>query len=130
MPRASKPKFFKKLAALCATALVATTLVASGASASHPEASLAGSNFEIDVDANLKVDDPAPSLDWANVTEIRATDKVNGTGDNSYAGGVKEDTSCPGEVTDSIPPNKSDLLSFHVYREPGTGSHPGFLNLA
>ncbi|MFJ2757157.1 collagen binding domain-containing protein [Nocardioides sp. NPDC087217] len=130
MPRATKPRLFKRLAALSATALVATTLVASGAAASHPEASLAGSNFEIDVDANLKVDDPAPSLDWANVTETRATDKVNGTGDNSYAGGVKEDTSCPGEVTDSIPPNKSDLLSFHVYREAGTGTHPGFLNLA
>lgn len=130
MPRAST-RFFKRMAALCATALVATTLVASGAAASHPEASLAGSDFEIDVDANLKVDDPAPpSLDWANVSEIRATDKVNGTGDNSYAGGVKEDTSCPGETTDSIPPNKSDLLSFHVYREAGTGSHPGFLNLA
>ncbi|SDK67452.1 hypothetical protein SAMN05428985_105214 [Nocardioides sp. YR527] len=130
MPRATNPRLFKRLAALSATALVATTLVASGAAASHPEASLAGSNFEIDVDANLKVDDPAPSLDWANVSEIRATDKVNGTGDNSYAGGVKEDTSCPGEVTDSIPPNKSDLLSFHVYREAGTGTHPGFLNLA
>jgi hypothetical protein len=101
------------------------------ASASHPEASLAGSNFEIDVDANLKVDDPAPpSLDWANVAEIRATDKVNGTGDDSYAGGVKEDTVCPAATTDSIPPNKSDLLSFHVYREAGTGGHPGFLNLA
>jgi hypothetical protein len=101
------------------------------ASASHPEASLAGSNFEIDTDANLKVDDPAPpSLDWANVAEIRATDKVNGTGDDSYAGGVKEDTVCPAATTDSIPPNKSDLLSFHVYREAGTGGHPGFLNLA
>jgi hypothetical protein len=98
--------------------------------ASHPEASLAGSNFEIDVDANLKVDDAEPSIDWASVTEIRATDKVNGTGDNSYAGGVKEDTVCPGETTDSIPPNKSDLLSFHVYREVGVGTHPGFLNLA
>jgi hypothetical protein len=99
--------------------------------ASHPEASLPGSNFEIDVDANLKVDDAAPpSLDWANVNETRATDKVNGTGDNSYAGGVKEDTVCPGETTDSIPPNKSDLLSFHVYQEAGTGSLPGFLNLA
>jgi hypothetical protein len=112
---------------------VAVLLVSSviQAYASHPEASLPGSNFEIDVDANLKVDDPAPpSLDWANVTEIRATDKVNGTGDDSYAGGVKEDTVCPGATTDSIPPNKSDLLSFHVYREPGTGTHPGFLNLA
>jgi len=98
--------------------------------ASHPEASLASSNFEIDVDANLKVDDAAPSIDWASVTEIRATDQVNGTGDDSYAGGVKEDTVCPGATTDSIPPNKSDLLSFHVYREPGVGTHPGFLNLA
>jgi hypothetical protein len=98
--------------------------------ASHPEASLLGSNFEIDVDANLKVDDSAPSTDWAGVSEIRATDRVNGTGDNSYAGGVKEDTVCPGATTDSIPPNKSDLLSFHVYREPGSGGHPGFLNLA
>src|SRR5215218_8077537 len=112
-------------------ALIAVAMfAASSALASHPEASLAGSNFEIDVDANLKVDDPAPSIDWASVTEIRATDKVNGTGDNSYAGGVKEDTTCPAETTDSIPPNKSDLLSFHVYREAGTGSHPGFLNLA
>jgi hypothetical protein len=98
--------------------------------ASHPEASLTGSNFEIDENANLKVDDPAPSTDWAGVSEIRATDKVNGTGDDSYAGGVKEDTVCPGATTDSIPPNKSGLLSFHVYREPGSGSHPGFLNLA
>jgi Prealbumin-like fold domain len=113
-------------------ALMAAALVlVIPAVASHPEASLAGSNFEIDVDANLKVDDPAPpSLDWANVNEIRATDKVNGTGDDSYSGGVKEDTVCPGATTDSIPPNKSDLLSFHVYREAGSGTHPGFLNLA
>ena len=33
------------------------------ATASHPEASLPGSNFEIDINANLKVDDPAPSID-------------------------------------------------------------------
>ena len=104
--------------------------VAIPAFASHPEASLSGSNFEIDSDANLKQDDTSPSIDWASVTEARQTDKVNGTGDNSYAGGVKEDTTCPGTTTDSIPPNKSDLLSFHVYREPGVGAHPGFLNLA
>jgi hypothetical protein len=107
-----------------------TVLIGTAALANHPEASLAGSTFEIDVDANLKVDDTSPSLDWANVTETRATDAVNGTGDNSYAGGVKEDTVCPGTTTDSIPPNKSDLLSFHVYREAGSGSHPGFLNVA
>src|SRR5215207_10241262 len=114
-----------------ALALIGATLVPTSAYASHPEASLPGSNFEIDVDANLKVDDPTPpSLDWANVNEIRATDAVNGTGDNSYSGGVKEDTVCPSETTDSIPPNKSDLLSFSVSREQGSGTHPGFLNLA
>jgi hypothetical protein len=124
--RARRRRLVAAATLLCGAGLIQIQ----SAEASHPEASLAGSNFEIDIDANLKVDDPAPpSLDWANVTEIRATDKVNGTGDNSYAGGVKEDTVCPGEKADSIPPNKSDLLSFHVYREPGVGTHPGFLNL-
>ena len=37
--------------------------------ASHPEASLQDSNFEIDTDANLKLDDPAPSIDWGSVWE-------------------------------------------------------------
>jgi hypothetical protein len=101
------------------------------ASASHPEVSLAGSNFEIDVDANLKVDDPAPSIDWANVTETRATDKPTGGTDDSYQGGVKEDTTCPAETTGTIPNNKSDLRTFHVYREAGNASNPaGYLNLA
>jgi hypothetical protein len=110
---------------------VVAIAVAASAIASHPEASLPGSNFEIDADANLRLDDPAPSIDWASVTEIRATDAVNGTGDNSYSGGVKEDTVCPSETTDSIPPNKSDLLSFHVYEEGGNLLNPaGYLNLA
>ena len=112
--------FLRRCVRPATIAAIAVLAMAVPAIASHPEASLSGSNFEIDVDANLKVDDPAPSsLDWANVTEVRATDAVNGTGDDSYSGGVKEDTVCPGETTDSIPPNKSDLLSFHVYEEAG-----------
>lgn len=105
------------------------------AAASHPEASLPGSDFEIDEDANLVQDDPAPSLDWTTLAhpdgpELRATDEATGQGDDSYKGGVKEDTACPDETTGSIPNNKSDLLTFHVYQEEGTGGHPGFLNLA
>ena len=112
-------------------AVIAAAALAVPAIASHPEASLAGSNFEIDVNANLKVDDPAPpSLDWANVIEARATDVATGTNDDSYSGGTKEDTACPGETTGSIPNNKSDLRTFHVYREAGSLGHPGFLNLA
>jgi Prealbumin-like fold domain len=112
-----------------AAGIFGALLLAIGASALAPPPSLSGSNFEIDTDANLRVDNTGAD-DWASVTEIRATDKVNGTGDNSYSGGVKENTVCPSETTDSIPPNKSDLLSFHVYREAGVGTHPGFLNLA
>jgi hypothetical protein len=105
--------------------LVAAAMVAAPAMASHPLATLTGSNFEIDDD-----DDPAPSLDWENVAEIRATDAETGQTDDSYKGGVKEDTECPDETTGSIPNNKSDLLTFSVYEEAGTGGHPGFLNLA
>jgi Prealbumin-like fold domain len=98
------------------------------ASASHPEASLPGSNFEIDTNANLKVDDPAPSIDWASVSEARKTDLATGANDDSYAGGTKEDDSCPGTTTGSIPNNKSDLLTFGAYVEPEANG-PGFLNL-
>lgn len=104
--------------------------------ASLSSASLAGSSFEIDTDANLIVNTPGNS-DWASLAhatasdpEKRATDLATGSNDNSYKGGVKEDTSCPAEETGSIPNNKSDLLTFHVYAEPGAGNHPGFLNLA
>lgn len=117
------------MAAAGAAVATVTALASSGAFASHPEASLPGSNFEIDVDANLRVDDAAPSIDWAGVTEIRAVDRPTGTADDSYQGGVKEDTSCPGETTGSIPNNKSDLRTFHVYRESGSGGHPGYLDL-
>jgi hypothetical protein len=103
-------------------------------------ATLAGSNFEIDPDANLRIGDPTPGTDdWANIPqtpatapklELRQTDKVNGTGDNAYAGGAKEDDTCPAVKEDSIPPNKSDLLSFHVYEEAATAGNKGFMNLA
>jgi hypothetical protein len=95
--------------------------------ASHPEVSLAGSNFEIDTDANLKVDDPAPSIDWASVTETRKADSPSGATDESFGNGTKEDTAVPSIVTGGIPPNKSDLKFFGVYQE-GTTSN-GFLNL-
>jgi hypothetical protein len=87
------------------------------ASASHPEVSLPGSNFEIDTDANLKLDDPAPSIDWATVSENRKADIAPGPTDDSFGQGTKEDTPVPTVVDGSIPPNKSDLLNFGVYQE-------------
>src|SRR6266511_180708 len=87
------------------------------ASASHPEVSLAGSNFEIDTDANLRLDDPAPSIDWATVADVRKADKPSGETDYSFGQGTKEDTPVPTVVDGSIPPQKSDLLNFGVYQE-------------
>jgi Prealbumin-like fold domain len=112
--------------AVAVVALVALAL-AVGASANHPEVSLQGSDFEIDTDANLRVDDPAPSLDWANVTEIRKADLPSGSGDNSFGQGAKEDTEVPTVVDGSIPPQKSDLLNFGVYLE--TNANGRVLNL-
>lgn len=98
--------------------LIFSGLVASPAQASHPEVSLPGSNFEIDTNANLKLDDPAPSIDWASVTgEPRKADKDTGATDDSFGQGTKEDTAVPSVVDGSIPPNKSDLLNFGVYLE-------------
>jgi hypothetical protein len=106
-------------------ALIVAVQVA--AFASHPEVTLPGSNFEIDTDANLKVDDPAPSIDWASVTETRKPDKASGSGDDSFGQGTKEDTPVPTVVSGSIPPNKSDLKTFGVYLE--SNANGNFLNL-
>jgi hypothetical protein len=117
-----------------------TVLIGATVLASHGLATLTGSNFEIDDSANLKVDHLGPPalVDWASLAnpidlsgpEVRAIDAPTGQNDDSYKGGVKEDTACPDETTGSIPNNKSDLLTLHVYEEPGVGTHPGFLNLA
>lgn len=79
--------------------------------------SLTGSNFEIDTDSNLKVDDDAPSIDWASVSETRKSDKDSGPGDDSFGNGTKEDTEVPSVIDGSIPPNKSDLKHFGVRLE-------------
>jgi hypothetical protein len=93
----------------------------------HGDVTLTGSNFEIDTDANLKVDHAAPSLDWANVTEDRKDDEPTGQNDNSFGQGSKEDDAVPSVVSGSIPPNKSDLKTFGVYQEENAGGK--FLNL-
>jgi hypothetical protein len=112
----------RRLAAVAALA-AATVLVP----AVHADAAqLPGSNFEIDNDANLKLDNPALA-DWASVSEIRKPDSTSGAGDESFGQGAKEDTPAPTVVSGSIPPNKSDLKFFGVYQEGTTAT--GFLNL-
>jgi hypothetical protein len=100
-------------------------------------ASLPGSTFEIDTDANLIVNAPATNIDWLNSTGSPPTmrtgvvvkpDKATGSGDDSFGQGAKEDTPVPTVVDGSIPPNKSDLLNFGVYLET-TASGARFLNV-
>ena len=115
-------------AVVAGVALVGGTLVTTNiALASHPEVSLTGSNFEIDTDANLKVDDASPSIDWASVTEDRKAELFTGSLDESFGNGSKENTPVPSVVDGGIPPNKSDLTHFGVYQEGDTTA--GFLNM-
>src|SRR5215207_1547089 len=99
--------------------------------ANHGLLTLAGSNFEIDTDANLAQDHASPSIDWQNegTTTFRSgvtwkADTASGSGDESFTQGTKEDTADPVVETGSIPPNKSDLKAFGIYEE-----EDAFLNL-
>jgi hypothetical protein len=93
-----------------------------------------GGEFEVDANANLKVD-TAGNIDWlagGSGTAFRTGvvtkgDKPTGSGDDSFGNGSKEDTAVPSVVDGSIPPNKSDLKTFGLYKETvGTKS---YLNL-
>jgi Cu/Zn superoxide dismutase len=96
---------------------------------------LSGSNFEIDVNGNLKVDGADPCIDWlANGTgsDLRSgvlakADRSTGTSDDSFGRGTAEDNPNPTIVTGSIPPNKSDLKVFGVFTE--TAAAGKFLQL-
>ena len=109
------------------TALVVTGLVGGQALAAHPEVSLAGSDFEIDTNANLVVND-AGNLDWMSVDQLSQPDALSGASDNSFGQGTKEDTEIPTVVSGQIPPQKSDLLNFGGYLET-TAAGQEFLNI-
>jgi hypothetical protein len=108
--------------AMLASLLMVVSMVGTAAAA------LPGSNFEIDTNANLKVDgaDP-PSLDWANVDDISQADTQSGAQDESFGNGTKEDTAVPSVVDGGIPPNKSDLKFFGSYLEENAAGK--FLNI-
>src|SRR4051812_36998128 len=86
---------------------------------------LSGSNFEIDTDANMKVDGAGDCIDWlagGTGTPLRTgvlstTDKASGTTDDAFGQGSSENDADPTIVAGSIPPNKSDLKTFGLYSE-------------
>jgi hypothetical protein len=83
-----------------------------------------GSAFEIDTNANLKVD-TSGCIDWlADGTDsafrsgvLAKNDTGSGANDDSFGKGTAEDNPNPTIVTGSIPPNKSDLKAFGVFTE-------------
>jgi hypothetical protein len=113
------------------------------------------SNFEIDaavstqvkqktvntVGANLYLNGTSPCLDWttkakgagagtsADLTSgvLVKPDAPSGSGDDSFTGGTSENDTTPTISTGSIPPNKSDLQDFGIYKE--TNASGKFLNL-
>src|SRR5215217_9267067 len=86
---------------------------------------LAGSDFEIDTSANLKVDGAAPCIDWladGTGSALRSgvltkNDKLSGATDDSFGQGTAENNANPTIVDGSIPPNKSDLKAFGIHTE-------------
>ncbi len=86
---------------------------------------LAGSNFEIDPDANLVVNGQPDCIDWltdGSGSAFRAgvvtkNDKPTGSSDDSFGQGTKEDDPNPTIIDGSIPNNKSDLSTFGLYPE-------------
>jgi hypothetical protein len=116
------------LAALVGSALVATFMISGAAVATtgacSNTASLDGSAFEIDVDANL-VANTSGCIDWLaggagsafRSGVLEKNDTASGSGDESFGQGTAEDNPNPTIVSGSIPPNKSDLKAFGVYTE-------------
>ena len=90
-------------------------------------ATLNGSAFEVDTNANLVVNTTG-CIDWltgGTGTGLRSgvvakNDSTSGNTDESFGNGTKEDTAVPSIVDGQIPPNKSDLKAFGVYSEQGT----------
>jgi hypothetical protein len=109
--------------AIAVTFVIAGSAVANTATCTNTPATLAGSAFEIDVDANLVVNNTG-CIDWLNDagTAYRSgvlakNDTATGSGDDAFGQGTAEDNPNPTIVTGSIPPNKSDLKAFGVFTE-------------
>lgn len=108
------------------TVFATVFVVGSGASTtacSNNAATLAHSAFEIDTNANLKVNTTG-CVDWLDGSSLRSgvaskNDQPSGTGDDAFGKGTAENDTDPTIVFGSIPPNKSDLKTFGIYSEQG-----------
>ena len=118
------------LAALLGSVLVVAFAISGSAVATTATctnaATLPGSAFEIDTDANLGRERHERMHRLArrrnrHAAAVRAscrtTDKPTGTADDAFGQGTSENDANPTIVAGSIPPNKSDLKAFGLYSE-------------
>ena len=111
------------VSALAVASTFAASAMATTATCNNP-ATLDGSAFEIDTDANLIVN-TSGCIDWltgGTGTSFRSgvlakNDKPTGATDDSFGQGTAENNPNPTIVDGSIPPNKSDLKAFGVFTE-------------
>ena len=114
---------------------IATVVLAQAANC--PPNTVLGSNFEIDVNANLVVSGNASTnrIDWLTggsgtlrrIGVLAKPDLTTGSGDDSFDQGTDENDAMLTIVNGSIPPNKSDLKAPAVYVE--TSASGKFLEL-
>jgi hypothetical protein len=106
------------------SAIATTASCSNPATLGDPVNNPPGSAFEIDTDANLKVD-TSGCIDWLTDGAgssfrsgvLAKNDSGSGANDDSFGKGTAEDNPNPTIVTGSIPPNKSDLKAFGVFTE-------------
>jgi hypothetical protein len=132
-------RWLMALAVLAAAFMVAGALPGSARATTADcanAATLTGSAFEIDTDANLIVN-TSGCIDWltgGTGTSFRSgvlakNDKPTGGSDDSFGQGTAENNPNPTIVDGSIPPNKSDLKAFGVFTEDISGTPNDFLEL-
>src|SRR4051794_15277923 len=116
------PKGIAGALALAVTVIALSSSAASGTTTGAPicnnAATLLGSRFEIDTNANL-TGDTTGCVDWIGSADTKKADKPTGTGDDSFGKGTSENDANPTIVDGSIPPNKSDLKKFGIFSEAG-----------
>ena len=106
----------RKASVAGATLAVLASYAVVGPVTTAQAASLSGSTFEIDTDANLT---PETADDWLVGGVLRGAvrnDTPSGSSDNSFKS-THEDSAVPEVEFGSIPNNKADLKSFGVYVE-------------
>jgi uncharacterized repeat protein (TIGR01451 family) len=103
----------RRWAALVATAALAVPLLTVASPLTSANAVLPGSTFEGN-DGNLLVT-TSGNTDWQNAPNFAmGTDKTSGKNDDSFSGGIDEDTVNPTLATGAIPNSKDDLARFYA----------------